>query len=116
MEKKRVIIDYNNITPELLALLLDKHPEGFDPGVMITYTNSKGELVRSVPLETHDTKYLFKISVELQNRVDRYLGDLDALAATTPTEALVGEDDESSEEEAVEGDMASAENDADEEE
>jgi hypothetical protein len=93
MDKNRLIIDYNNITPELLAILTDKYPEGFDPGVIITYTNAKGELVRAVPLETEDTKYLFKISVELQNKVDRYLDDLDAVPTVVPVDAEL--DDES---------------------
>ena len=98
MDKRRIIIDYNNSTPELLALLTDKYPEGFDPGVMVTYTNAKGELVRAVPLETEDTKYLFKISIELQNQLNRYLDDLE----TVPSAALVAselEDDSSDEEE-----------------
>lgn len=97
MDKNRLIIDYNNITPDLLAILTDKYPEGFDPGVMITYTNAKGELVRAIPLETEDTKYLFKISVELQNKVDRYLDDLDAVPAVVPVDAEL--DDETDEDE-----------------
>jgi hypothetical protein len=97
MDKNRLIIDYNNITPELLAILTDKYPEGFDPEVMITYTNAKGELVRAIPLETEDTKYLFKISVALQNKVDRYLDDLDAVPAVVPADPELDEeeDDES---------------------
>jgi hypothetical protein len=94
MDKNRLIIDYNNITPELLAILTDKYPEGFDPGVMITYTNAKGELVRAIPLETEDTKYLFKISVALQNKVDRYLDDLDAVPAVVPADPELDEEEE----------------------
>jgi hypothetical protein len=94
MDKNRLIIDYNNITPELLAILTDKYPEGFDPGVMITYTNAKGELVRAIPLETEDTKYLFKISVALQNKVDRYLDDLDAVPAVVPVDSELDDEEE----------------------
>ena len=97
MDKNRLIIDYNNITPELLAILTDKYPEGFDPGVMITYTNAKGELVRAIPLETEDTKYLFKVSVALQNKVDRYLDDLDAVPAVVPTDPELDEEEEEDE-------------------
>jgi hypothetical protein len=107
MDKNRLIIDYNNITPELLAILTDKYPEGFDPGVMITYTNAKGELVRAIPLETEDTKYLFKISVALQNKVDRYLDDLDAVPAVVPADPELDEeeDDESDDAPAEEEDL-----------
>lgn len=112
MDKRRIIIDYKNSTPELLALLTDKYPEGFDPGVMITYTNAKGELVRAVPLETEDTKYLFKVSVELQNQVDRYLDDLDTVPSVAPADAEL--DDESSEDEEESTDDAPAEDDLEE--
>jgi DNA-directed RNA polymerase subunit delta len=98
MDKRRIIIDYNNSTPELLALLNDKYPEGFDPGVMVTYTNAKGELVRAVPLETEDTKYLFKISIELQNQLNRYLDDLETVPSAAPVDSEL-EDDSSDEEE-----------------
>jgi len=112
MDKRRIIIDYNNSTPELLALLTDKYPEGFDPGVMVTYTNAKGELVRAVPLETEDTKYLFKISIELQNQLNRYLDDLE----TVPSAALVASEleDDSSDEEEESSDDAPAEDDYEE--
>ena len=112
MDKRRIIIDYKNSTPELLALLTDKYPEGFDPGVMVTYTNAKGELVRAVPLETEDTKYLFKISIELQNQVDRYLDDLE----TVPTVAPAADDieDEASDDEDESTDDAPAEDDFEE--
>ena len=62
MEKRRIIVDYKNITSEQLALITDRYPEGFAPEDMISFKNSKGETVRAVPLETSDTKYLFKVS------------------------------------------------------
>lgn len=112
MDKRRIIIDYKNSTPELLALLTDKYPEGFDPGVMVTYTNAKGELVRAVPLETEDTKYLFKISIELQNQVDRYLDDLETVPAVVPAEGELDDDSDDDDEEST--DDAPAEEDFEE--
>lgn len=76
MEKKRVIVDYKNITSDLLALLTDQYPDGYDEAV-IKYMNAKGDTVQAVPLETEDTKYLFKISTELTLRVEQYLDDLE---------------------------------------
>jgi len=112
MDKRRIIIDYNNSTPELLALLTDKYPEGFDPGVMVTYTNAKGELVRAVPLETEDTKYLFKISIELQNQLNRYLDDLETVPSAAPVDSEL--EDDSSDEEEESSDDAPAEDDYEE--
>ena len=112
MDKRRIIIDYKNSTPELLALLTDKYPEGFDPGVMVTYTNAKGELVRAVPLETEDTNYLFKISIELQNQVDRYLDDLETVPTVAPAAGDI--EDEASDDEDESTDDAPAEDDFEE--
>lgn len=77
MEKQRLIIDYKNITAEQLQILTDKYPEGFDPDDMIVYKNSEGKTVRTIPLETATTKYLFKISVELERKAAAFLDDED---------------------------------------
>ena len=77
MEKQRLIVDYKNITPEQLQILTDKYPEGFDPDDMIVYKNSEGKTVRTIPLETETTKYLFKVSIELERRAQAFLDDED---------------------------------------
>lgn len=77
MEKRRIIVDYKNITSEQLALITDRYPEGFAPEDMISFKNSKGETVRAVPLETSDTKYLFKVSVEMERRMEAFMDEDD---------------------------------------
>jgi hypothetical protein len=77
MEKQRLIVDYRNITPEQLQILTDKYPEGFDPDDMITYKNSEGNTVRTIPLDTETTKYLFKVSVELERKAQAFLEEDD---------------------------------------
>ena len=77
MEKQRLIVDYKNITPEQLQILTDKYPEGFDQDDMIVYKNSEGKTVRTIPLETETTKYLFKVSIELERRAQAFLDDED---------------------------------------
>lgn len=74
--KKRVIVDYKNITQELLQLLTDAYPDGFD-GETIYFTNAKGERVEAVPLETEDTKYLVKISAQLVTKFEAFQDDED---------------------------------------
>lgn len=76
MEKKRVIVDYKNITTDLLEMLTTKYPYGFDDFV-VKFKNAKGETVSAVPLETEDTKFLVKVSVELERRVEAFLDDED---------------------------------------
>jgi DNA-directed RNA polymerase subunit delta len=72
--KKRVIADYKNITQDLLQLLSDEYPDGFD-GETIFFTNAKGERVEAVPLETEDTKYLVKISAQLVTKFEAFQDD-----------------------------------------
>lgn len=77
MDKKRIIVDYKNINPALLEILTDIYPNGYEDyeDDIITYQNAKGETVKAIPLETEDTKYLFKISSELKKRVEAYIDD-----------------------------------------
>ncbi len=77
MDKKRVIVDYKNITEELLQRFTDAFPHGYDDEDIIRFNNAKGESVRAVPMETDDTKYLIKVSVELDRRVEAFLDDDD---------------------------------------
>ncbi|MDX5403939.1 MAG: hypothetical protein LPK46_01260 [Bacteroidota bacterium] len=73
MDKKRVIVDYKNITQPQLELLSEAYPYGFEEDDYIKFVNSKGETVYAIPLETDDTKYLFKVSVQLQKKVEDFL-------------------------------------------
>ena len=55
-DKRRVIVDYKNITQEQLELLSKEYPYGIDEDDILSYTNSMGDLVETVPLETNDTR------------------------------------------------------------
>jgi len=74
MEKKRVIVDYKNITEDLLTLLTETYPYGYED-VVVKFKNAKGENVQSIPLETQDTKYLVKVGIELDKVVQAFLDD-----------------------------------------
>jgi len=73
--KKRVIVDYRNITPEILDLFTDRYPYGYDDEDVVKFKNAKGEMVRAVPFETKDTKYLVKVSVEMDAKIEAFLDD-----------------------------------------
>ena len=76
MEKKRVIVDFRNITQELLRLLTDTYPYGYDD-VVIKFQNSKGEWVKAVALEDENTRYLVKVGTEMDRKVEAFLDDDD---------------------------------------
>ncbi len=76
-QKRRVIVDYKNVTQDILSLFTDRYPYGYDDSDIIKFQNAKGELVKAVPFETADTKYLVKVSVQMDERIEAYLDDDD---------------------------------------
>lgn len=69
---KRVIVDFKKLTPEILALLVDKYPYGYDDGQIISFKTAKNELVEAVEVTTDDTKYLVKVSTKLELTMENY--------------------------------------------
>ena len=69
---KRVIVDFKKLTPEILALLVEKYPQGYDDGHIISFKNAKNELVEAVEVTTEDTKYLVKVSTKLAVTMENY--------------------------------------------
>lgn len=69
---KRVIVDFKKLTPEVLKLLVEKYPEGYDEDDIITFRNLAGELIEAVEVSTEDTKYLVKISAKLEKTMANY--------------------------------------------
>ena len=74
-EKKRVIVDYKNVTKDILELFTDRYPYGYEDEDIIKFKNAKGETVKAVPFETKDTKYLVKVSVEMDAKIEAYMDD-----------------------------------------
>jgi len=69
---KRVIVDFKKLTPEILAMLVKKFPDGYDDKDIVTFRNSKNILIEAVELITDDTKYLVKVSEKLEVTMDNY--------------------------------------------
>ena len=69
---KRVIVDYAKLTNEILNLLVDKFPDGYDDSNIISFKNAKNELVEAVEVRTEDTIYLVKVSTKLADRIENY--------------------------------------------
>lgn len=69
---KRVIVDFKKLTPEILSLLVEKYPDGYDDENIITFKNANNEIVEAVEVTTSDTKYLVKVSTKLQMTMENY--------------------------------------------
>ena len=57
---KRIIVDFKKLTPEILSLLVEKYPDGYDDDHVITFKNAKNETVEAVEVRTDDAIYLVK--------------------------------------------------------
>lgn len=69
---KRVIVDYKKLTPEILSLLVEKYPDGYDDDQVISFKNAKNETVDAVEVRTEDSIYLVKVSTRLENTMANY--------------------------------------------
>ena len=91
---KRVIIDYKKLTPELLKLLVETYPEGYDDSNVVTFRNLKGELIEAVEVSTEDTKYLVKISTSLEKSMANFDEDDEVYDADADADTEIPEVDE----------------------
>ncbi len=96
---KRVIVDYAKLTNEILNLLVEKFPDGYDDSDIIRFKNAKNELVEAVEVRTDDTIYLVKVSTKLSDRIENYDEDDEILnVAVEPIKELELDEDDADDE------------------
>ncbi|MGL4907910.1 MAG: hypothetical protein ACRC3G_01080 [Bacteroidales bacterium] len=91
---RRLVVSYKNLTPELLDLLKQKYPQGWNDHVM-KINKSATDFFYAVMLETPDTSYLIKVDVKIDSTVKD--DDEDTLIdddADQSDDDLVDEDEE----------------------
>lgn len=69
---KRIIVDYSKLTNEILTLLVERFPEGYDDSNIVRFRNAQNELVEAVEVRTDDTIYLVKVSTKLASRLEKF--------------------------------------------
>lgn len=74
---KRVIVDYAKLTNEILTLLVEKFPDGYEDSDIIRFKNIKNETVEAVEVRTEDTIFLVKVSTKLADRIENFEDDED---------------------------------------
>ncbi len=72
---KRVIVDYEKLTSDILNLLVAKYPDGYEYDDIISFQNSEGKTISAVEVKSTDTIYLVKISRKLEDTIDQYIED-----------------------------------------
>lgn len=105
---KRIIVEYAKLTNEILNLLVEKFPDGYDDSDIIRFKNAKNETVEAVEVRTEDTIYLVKVSTKLADRIENFDEDEDFDAPEESLDALKeleiedGADDDDEKEEKIE--------------
>lgn len=74
---RRIIVDYAKLTGDILNLLVEKFPEGYDDSDIIRFRNAQNELIEAVEVRTDDTIYLVKVSTKLASRMEKFEEDDD---------------------------------------
>jgi hypothetical protein len=98
---KRVIVDYAKLTHEILNLLVERFPDGYDDSNIIRFRNAKNELIEAVEVKTEDTIYLVKVSTKLADRIENYDEDdelADNIEPIIPIKGIDEEDEDDDEE------------------
>ena len=91
---KRIIVDYAKLTHEILNLLVEKFPDGYDDSNIIRFKNAQNELVEAVEVKTEDTIYLVKVSTKLADRIENYDEDDEIADEIEPIIPMKGLDDD----------------------
>ena len=91
---KRIIVDYAKLTGDILNLLVEKFPEGYDDSHIIRFRNSQNELIEAVEVKTADTIYLVKVSTKLASRMEKYDEEEDIDSVVEPIDPITDLDDD----------------------
>ena len=118
---KRVIVDYSKLTSEILNLLVEKFPDGYDDSDIVRFKNARNESIEAVEVRTEDTIYLVKVSTKLADRIENYDEDEELETADDSLDALKeleiedgADDDDADDNDAADGDDDVDDDDADE--
>lgn len=67
MERKRLVISYSNVTPEVLEAIRKKYPLGYSNHVI--KVNTRGdEFFYAITVDTEDASYLVKVPVKIDSK------------------------------------------------
>ena len=71
----RIIVDFKKLTENILNLLVEKYPDGYNDSDIITFRNASGEIIDAVEVRTEETIYLVKVSVKLAESMVNFMDD-----------------------------------------
>ena len=89
---RRIIVDYSKLTNEILTLLVERFPDGYDDSNIIRFRNAHNELIEAVEVRTEETIYLVKVSTKLASRLEKFDEEDDIDDIVEPIDGLKGID------------------------
>lgn len=99
----RKIVDYQKLNEDILDLLVEKFPDGYDDSDIISFRNANNEIVEAVEVRTEDTIFLVKVGKRLVQAMEDHDDDddVDDTITDTSTDDINFEDVETDEEEDI---------------
>lgn len=67
--KKRVVVSYKNLSPELQEEIKKQYPNGYTDS-MLRIDKGPGDFFYAIMLETEDVSYLVKVDVKVDDQLD----------------------------------------------
>ena len=71
----RKIVDYQKLNEDILDLLVEKFPDGYDDSDIISFRNAQNEIIEAVEVRTEDTIYLVKVGKRLVQAMEDHDDD-----------------------------------------
>lgn len=84
---KRVIKDFKSISQEVMALINDQYPHGYEDNELVTFVNAKGEFIKALEVKTDEVVYLIKLDRKLDDHINEYV-DSDDLGFDADTDSV----------------------------
>ena len=89
----RKIVDYKKLNEDILNLLVEKFPDGYDETDIISFRNAQNEIIEAVEVRTDDTIYLVKVGKRLVQAMEDFGDDTDDVADDDFAEVKVDDAD-----------------------
>jgi hypothetical protein len=67
--KKKLVVNYKNLSPELVALLKETYPKGYSD-YLIKVNKGNGEFFYAITLDTETADYLIKVDVKIDSEIE----------------------------------------------
>ncbi|MDP2089163.1 MAG: DNA primase [Flavobacteriaceae bacterium] len=74
---RRIIVDYKKLTNEILKMISERYPDGYNDKDIIVFRNKDNEIIEAIEVKTEDTIYLVKVGKKLADSLEDYLSNED---------------------------------------